>query len=176
MAYEDIIESASKAYQIPVEVIKAIIRVESNWDPNAKRYESHLNDSSLGLMQLLTKTAKYVANNTALTAEQILQPTLNILLGTKYLKEQLNKYDNLNDAIAAYNAGSPRKTSTGAYVNQGYVDKVNQWIKVYTYLPLTPTYLPFFLMVGGLIYYSWKGEVDWWPEDVYGKRKKKRTT
>jgi len=174
MAYEDIIESASKSYQIPVDIIKAIIKVESNWDPNARRYEAHLKDSSLGLMQLLTKTAKAVSGNFTLTEFQILQPTLNILLGTKYLREQLNTYKTIDNAIAAYNAGSPRFTSMGNYVNQAYVDKVNKWIKFYKVLPLTPTYLPFLFMLGGLVYYSYKGEVDWWPEDVYGRFKRKK--
>ena len=172
MAYEDIIDSASKSYQIPVEVIKAVIRVESNWDPNAKRYEAHINDTSWGLMQLLTNTARYVAGNPALTSSQILQPTLNIMLGTKYLRDQLNKYGTMDAALAAYNAGSPKPTSGGVYVNQSYVDKVNTWIAYYTYIPLAPTYLPVIATIIGLIYFSWKGEVDWWPEDVYGKKKR----
>lgn len=172
--YEDIIQSASKSYQIPVEVIKAVIKVESDWNPNAKRYEAHLNDTSLGLMQLLTKTAKATANNYALTTLQIINPTLNIMLGTKYLREQLNAYKTLDNTIAAYNAGSPRRTSIGDYVNQAYVDKVNKWIKVYAYLPLAPNYLPLIFTIVGLAYYSYKGKIDWWPDEVYGMFKKKR--
>lgn len=171
MAYEDIIESASKSYQIPPEVIKGVIKVESNWDPNAKRYESHINDTSLGLMQILVKTARAVAGNPSLTSAQIIQPTLNIMLGTKYLREQLNRYGKLEDTLAAYNAGSVKKTSTGEYINKVYVDRVMKWIKFYGYLPLTPTYLPFLFMLGGLVYYSAKGEVEWWPKDVYWWKK-----
>lgn len=42
----------------------------------------------------------------------------------KHLAAKLKKAERTEDAIAAYNAGSVRRVSSGDYVNQGYVDKV----------------------------------------------------
>ena len=126
MAYDDIIETASKQYQIPVNLIKAIIQVESNWKPNATRYEPKIKDTSYGLMQVLLGTGRMVANNSKLTAKQLIQPPVNILIGTKYLKQLSDRYKGkLEDIAAAYNAGKVyRRKLTGKYINQGYVDKV----------------------------------------------------
>lgn len=122
--YDDVIESAAKQFAIDPNLIKAVIRVESNWDPNAVRQEPQINDVSYGLMQLLLGTAKSVSGNSNLTVFQLSDPTLNIMLGTKYLRQLWDKYGNLEDTIASYNAGSPIRSALGGYVNQGYVDKV----------------------------------------------------
>lgn len=127
MAYEEIIESAAKEYKIDPKLIRAIITVESSWNANAKRYEANVKDYSYGLMQVRLATARWVSGNPKLTPAQLIQPTVNILIGTKYLRELANKYPRLDDVIASYNAGSPiRSKLTGKYINQGYVDKVKR--------------------------------------------------
>ena len=61
-------------------------------------------------MQLMYSTAKDIAKriNIDLNEENILEPDININLGTKYISMLIQKYDNINLALAAYNAG-PRK-------------------------------------------------------------------
>ncbi len=154
MLYEDIIQSASKEYGIAPALIKAIIKVESNWDPKAKRYEAHLDDTSWGLMQILLGTARYVSNNPNLTAEQLVQPTVNILIGTKYLKDLNDKYKNLDDTIASYNAGRP-VMKFNKYINQEYVDKVKKWLKVYQFSTTGAVLLPV-IIIGSLMFVTLK--------------------
>lgn len=122
---DPIILAMSQKYNIEPAWIKAHIKVESNWDVNASRFEAHKGDASWGLMQLLLTTAKGVLENPDLTTTQLIQPAVNIEAGTKLLSQLWTRFGNMRDAIAAYNAGSPRLDNTGrAYVNQDYVDKV----------------------------------------------------
>ncbi len=59
-------------------------------------------------MQLMYSTAEDIAKriNIDLNEENILEPDININLGTKYISMLIQKYDNINLALAAYNAGS----------------------------------------------------------------------
>ena len=120
---ESIINEAARKYNVEPALIKAIIKVESSYNPMAFRREPHIKDTSWGLMQVLLKTARWITKNPKLTAKELLNPKTNVDIGTRYLAYLLKKYRNLKDAIAAYNAGSPRKIGS-RYVNQRYVDKV----------------------------------------------------
>ena len=82
-------------------------------------------------MQLLLATARQVLNNPNLTTTQLIQPKTNIEAGTKFIAYNWERFGNMRDAIAAYNAGSPRLTSAGKYVNQDYVDKVTNFYDQY---------------------------------------------
>ena len=59
-------------------------------------------------MQLMYSTAEDIAKriDIDLNEEKILEPDININLGTKYISMLIQKYDNINLALAAYNAGS----------------------------------------------------------------------
>ena len=122
---DPIINEMSRKYNIEPALIRGIIKQESNWDVNASRFEAHKGDASWGLMQLMLATAKGVLNNPNLSTTQLTNPQLNIEAGTKLMAQNLARWGNLPDAIAAYNAGSPRlNPKTGKYVNSDYVDKV----------------------------------------------------
>lgn len=100
--YEEYIEKYSKEYGVESELIFAIIKAESNFKQNAIS-----NKEAIGLMQLLESTALEVAENInkEITKEDILNPEVNIELGTKYISTLINKYENIELALAAYNAG-----------------------------------------------------------------------
>lgn len=120
-----LIDAMALKYNVPAALIKAIIKVESNWNINASRFEAHKTDASWGLMQVMLATAKETLSNSGLTITQLTNPSVNIEAGTKYLAQQLKRYNgNIMDAIAAYNAGSARKNESGVYNNNAYVQSV----------------------------------------------------
>ncbi|WP_456271796.1 lytic transglycosylase domain-containing protein [Bacillus sp. AK031] len=92
---DSIISKAAELYKLPRKLISAVISQESNFNSNAV---SHAGAS--GLMQLMPATAR------SLGVTDIFDPEQNILAGTKYLRQMMDKYDgNLEMALAAYNAG-----------------------------------------------------------------------
>ena len=109
--YSEYVSKYSQEYGVEEELVYAIIKAESNFESDAVS-----NKNAQGLMQLMYSTAEEVAekNGIELTEENILDPEININIGTKYISELLEKYECMEVALAAYNAGS------------GNVDK---WIK-----------------------------------------------
>ncbi len=104
--YEEIISEISDKYEIDQNLIFSVIKVESNFNEQASS-----NKSAIGLMQILEDTAKDVAvkNNIELDEQNILDelvvPNKNIDIGAAYLANLINIYDNVELALAAYNAG-----------------------------------------------------------------------
>jgi soluble lytic murein transglycosylase-like protein len=93
--YDDYIREAARLYRIPEALIRAVIKVESNFDP---RSVSPAN--AHGLMQLLPSTAERMMVN------DIFDPRQNILGGTRYLRILANTFNgNLQLTVAGYNAG-----------------------------------------------------------------------
>ena len=101
--YSEYVSKYSEEYNVEEDLIYAIIKAESNFDPNAQS-----NKDAQGLMQLMYSTAEEIANkiNINLTEDNILDPDININLGTNYISSLLNKYECVEIALAAYNAGS----------------------------------------------------------------------
>jgi len=93
--YEHLISKISKKYMMDDSLVKAVIRVESNFDTNAVSKAG-----AIGLMQLMPETAK------DLRVSDPFDPEQNIEGGVRYLKYLIDRFeDNLPVAIAAYHAG-----------------------------------------------------------------------
>ena len=100
--YSEYVSKYSQEYNVDENLIYALIKAESNFDVDAVS-----NKNALGLMQLMPSTAEEVANKNKieLTEDNILEPEININIGTKYISTLLEKYESVEIALAAYNAG-----------------------------------------------------------------------
>ena len=99
VAYSEYITKYSKENDLDVCLVMAVIKVESNYVPEAQ------SDYAYGLMQLTEETAEWNAEKMGLTDYDWHEPSTNIQIGCYYLKYLIDKYDNIDTALAAYNAG-----------------------------------------------------------------------
>ena len=117
-----IFQKAANTYQVPVNLLKAIGKQESDFNPNAVS-----KCGAQGIMQLMPATANSLGVTNSFDAEQ------NIMGGAKYISELLTKYNgNVSYALAAYNAGSNNVAKYGGIPpfkeTQDYVVKVTNYM------------------------------------------------
>lgn len=92
------IEEAASRERLEPSLLRALIRVESNFNHKATSRVG-----AKGLMQIMPFTAAELGNKKALDARN---PRANILAGTHYLRTLINQFQgDVKLAIAAYNAG-----------------------------------------------------------------------
>ena len=100
--FDELVREASVNYGVPMSLIKAVIRNESGFNPEAV----NPSDPSAGLMQ----TTPYMASQMLgyhVTLEDLKDPQTAITAGTKYLAYLANRYP-LDDAIQMYNLGETK--------------------------------------------------------------------
>jgi soluble lytic murein transglycosylase len=106
-AFRKEVEQYSELFNVPKELVWAIIRAESMFKPSARSPVG-----AQGLMQLMPNTAKQVARllgDSSFVERDIARPEVNIRLGTRYLNRLLRKFENqVPIAAASYNAGPHR--------------------------------------------------------------------
>ncbi|MBN2714495.1 MAG: lytic transglycosylase domain-containing protein [Deltaproteobacteria bacterium] len=115
--YDASIQLASRTHSIPEPFIRAVIRVESDYDPRVVSVAG-----AQGLMQLMPATAKRMGCPNAFDPHQ------NIMGGTRYLRHLANLFNgDMVLTIAGYHAGEgavrkyngvPPYTSTHGYINK----------------------------------------------------------
>ena len=120
---DSIFQKASAQYDVPANLLKAVAKAESNFNPKAVS-----GSGAAGVMQLMPKTAEYLGVKDIFDAEQ------NIMGGAKYLSELIKKYDgNTALALAAYNAGSGNVAKYGGIPpfneTKNYISKVMSYTK-----------------------------------------------
>ena len=105
--YWSIIKAESAKNNVDPYLVASLIRQESEFNPSVISYAN-----AWGLMQLLPSVGRSLAKQEGLThfqTFQLLDPETNIRLGTRYLKQTLDKFGGVPEyALAAYNAGDSR--------------------------------------------------------------------
>jgi soluble lytic murein transglycosylase-like protein len=118
---EGIIDRASQRYQVAPQLIRAVIRAESGFDTKAVSPAG-----AQGLMQLMPETAAQLGVNDPFNAEQ------NVMGGTRYLRQLLDKYNGrLDTALAAYNWGPghvDRGTGSLPRETRNYIDRIQGYL------------------------------------------------
>jgi soluble lytic murein transglycosylase-like protein len=127
--YADLILMSSRTWGVPSKLINAVIRTESNFDPNAISGQN-----CYGLMQVSPMVAqdfgqiKNWQNPTEIELSNLLNPQTNINLGTRFLSKLLGKYS-FDTAIQMYNVGEAGYNSGKRAA--GYLAKVKGFYNEY---------------------------------------------
>lgn len=120
---DKIFEKASEEYNIPVGLLKAVAKAESNFNPHAKSCAG-----AQGIMQLMPSTAR------SLGVSDPFDPEQNIMGGAKYLSQMMDKFKgNIALTLAAYNAGPGNVAKYGGVPpfpeTQNYINKVIGYLR-----------------------------------------------
>ena len=127
--YDEWIRQAATLYQIPEALVRAVIKVESDYDPRAVSYAG-----ARGLMQLMPQTAE------RLQVRDINDPRENIFGGVRFLRILANAFNgDLALTVAGYNAGEEavmRYQGIPPYQQtRDYVVKVSKYYRRYRTTP-----------------------------------------
>lgn len=119
------IVEAAALYGLPPALLRAVIRVESNYEPTARSSKG-----AMGLMQLMPATAASMGVNDAW------DPRENILGGARYLRELIERWGgDLVRVAASYNAGPGAVEKYGGVPpyaeTRGYVKRILKHYRAY---------------------------------------------
>ena len=105
IAYESQIADSAARHKISPYLVAAVINAESSWAPEVKS-----SAGAVGLMQVMPETAKDLAHMRKVDTKRfppskLTDPAVNIEYGTAYLRYLVERYHEVETALAAYNAG-----------------------------------------------------------------------
>lgn len=115
---DHLIQKAAEHYGIDEKLVRSVVKAESNFDADVVSHAG-----AQGLMQLMPATAEGLGVSNPFDPEQ------NLMGGTKYLKQMLDRYDGDQKlALAAYNAGPGNVDKYGGVPpfreTQNYITKI----------------------------------------------------
>ncbi len=101
--FQSDVQKASQEFSVPSELVYAIMRQESSFNPEARS-----GADAFGLMQVIPEVAKKAAPLAKInfeSPEELYRPDINVPIGTAFLRELFQKYsDQYIPTIASYNA------------------------------------------------------------------------
>jgi len=117
----ELIYQNSTQYGYSPELLLAVMAVESGFNPQALgRYRGGTLSGAIGIMQLKYETAAYMANTLGMgkiEREDLLDPEINMVLGTAFLVTLITQFKSFKHGILAYNLG-PSKVRTALANNE----------------------------------------------------------
>jgi len=93
-SFQEVFEEVAKRYDLDPHLLRAMAKVESNFNPRAVSPKG-----AMGVMQLIPSTARLVG------VSDPFNPVENIHGGARYLRMLLDEFKDLRLSLAAYNAG-----------------------------------------------------------------------
>lgn len=116
LAHAGEIRESAKRHQVSPYLVAAVIEAESDWQEEAQSAVG-----AQGLMQVMPSTAAELARRGIVDGEQyppesLSDPAVNIEYGAAYLRYLVERYHEIEPALAAYNAGL---ANVDAWVAQG---------------------------------------------------------
>jgi soluble lytic murein transglycosylase-like protein len=124
--FDAIISRYAAQYGVPFTWVKAIVGTESSFRPDAVREEPRIGDRSVGLMQLLERTAR--ALGWAPEEGPLTDPDVNIRYGVRLLADLIQRHgSNFDRVYSAYNSGRPDAYLTSAQVRR-HVERARAWL------------------------------------------------
>ena len=141
-SFRSLAQRAARRYGVPLSLVMGVMRQESAFSSKAES-----SAGALGLMQIMPLTGQYLARvpmSEPWDPAILLEPSVNVMLGVKYLSELQNRFGDLELVLAAYNAGpsavqrwlNRRPEDLAAFVEaipydetRDYVVKVISWMR-----------------------------------------------
>jgi soluble lytic murein transglycosylase len=133
LKYWSNIKEEARRYALDPYMVAGLIRQETVFDARA-----HSRANAYGLMQLLPSTGLAVARRTSLnggriSSSDLLNPALNIQLGTAYVKEMMDRFGRFEYVAAAYNGGPTR---VSRWLKELPTAEIEEWVES---IPLSET-------------------------------------
>ena len=108
LTYNHCITQAAQQYQINTGLVRAIIQVESAFDPKAININTS-GSEDVGLMQINSEWLPRI-KRFGIDREKLFHPCTNISVGVWILAQEIARFGNTWEAVGAYNAGpAPEK-------------------------------------------------------------------
>lgn len=113
-AYEGCFMSAALSYGVSYELLMAIAKVESNFNPRALGRNRN-GSYDVGIMQINSSWLPYLRRY-GVRVEHLWDPCYNIYIGAMILRYCMDTYGNSWRAVDCYNKGAKRASNTSKYV------------------------------------------------------------
>lgn len=128
LAFKTEVEHFASLEKLSSLLVFAVMREESRFRPYVKSPAG-----AIGLLQLMPKTARYLGKQQRMRIGQghLIDPKINLQLGTYYLKKLYNRYDgNLYYTLAAYNGGA---TNVKRWIKKNPFDDMDYFVEIITF-------------------------------------------